>query len=73
MAFALRRGVVTLMSSNVGSWSIFGRTGLRKTLMISSTVSALICAMVVVVFVCEGRELLDGNKVIKLTRTYDLH
>jgi hypothetical protein len=64
---------VTWMSSNVGSWSIFGRTGFGKPLMISSTVSALIDAMVVVLFVCEGRRLLDDDKGKKLTRTGDLH
>jgi hypothetical protein len=61
------------MSSNIGLWSIFGRTGFGKPFMISSAVSVLLGAMVVVLFVCEGREILDGNNVKKITRTDDLH
>jgi hypothetical protein len=53
--------------------SILGRTGLGKPLMISSTVCALLGDMVVLLFVCEGRGLLDGNTDKKLTKTDDLH
>jgi hypothetical protein len=35
--------------------------------------AALLGAMVVVLFICEGRGILDGNKVKKITRTDDLH
>jgi hypothetical protein len=73
IAFELRRRVATWMSSNVGSWYIFGRTGFGNPLMISSTVSALCGAMFVVLFVCEGRRLLDDDKGKKLTRTDDIH
>jgi hypothetical protein len=41
--------------------------------MISSTVCVLIGDMVVLLFVCEGRGLLDGNTDKKLTKTDDLH
>jgi hypothetical protein len=51
------------MSSKVGLLSILGRTGLGKLLMISSTVSALLGAMDVLVCACEGRGLLDGDNV----------
>jgi hypothetical protein len=44
-----------------------------KPLMISSTVCALIGDMVVLLFVCEGLGLLDGNTVKKLTKIDDLH
>jgi hypothetical protein len=63
MAFAFSRRVITLMSSKVGSLSILGRTGLGKSLMISSTVSALRGAMLALLCVCEGRGLLDGDNV----------
>jgi hypothetical protein len=61
------------MSSHGVSWSIFGRRGLGKPLMIALTVSELLGAMVVVLFVFEGRGILDGDKAKKLTRTGDLH
>jgi hypothetical protein len=61
--FAFSRRVVTQMSSKVGLLSFLGRKGLGKPVMISATVSALLGAMVVVLFVCEGRGILDGNKV----------
>jgi hypothetical protein len=63
MAFTFSRRVVTWMSSQVGSLSILGRTGLGKLLMISSTVSALLGAMLVLLRVCEGLSLLDGENV----------
>jgi hypothetical protein len=74
IVLALRRLVVNWMSSNVGSCYIFGRTELGKPLMISSTVSALCGTIVfVVLFVCEGRRLLDDGKSKKLTKSDDLH
>jgi hypothetical protein len=42
-------------------------------LMISSTVSALLGAMVVVLCVYEGRRILDCDKGKELTRNDDLH
>jgi hypothetical protein len=62
VAFEFSRRVLTWMYSKAGSLSILGRAGLGKPLMISSTVSALLGAMVVLVCVCEGRGILD-NKV----------
>jgi hypothetical protein len=62
IAFAFRRLVVTWMSSNIGSWYIFGWTGLGKPLMISSTMSTLRGAMFVVLFIYDGRRLLDDGK-----------
>jgi hypothetical protein len=63
MAFAFSRRIVTLMSSKVGPLYILGRTGLGKPLMIASTVSALLGAMLVLLCVYEGRGLLDGDNV----------
>jgi hypothetical protein len=63
MAFTFSRRVVTWMSSKVGSLYILGRTGFGKLLMISSTASALLGAMLIVLCVYEGRGLLDGDNV----------
>jgi hypothetical protein len=63
IAFAFSRRVVTWISSKVVSLSILGRTGLGNPLMISSTVRALLCAMLVLYCVCEGHMLLDGDNV----------
>jgi hypothetical protein len=61
MAFEFSRRVVAWMSSKVGLFYILGRTGLGKTLIIYSTISALLGAMLVLLCVCEGCGLLDGD------------
>jgi hypothetical protein len=66
MAFAFSRRVVTWMSSKVGSLSILGRTGLGKPLMIYPNVSALLGSMLVLLCVCEGHGLPDGDYVKEL-------
>jgi hypothetical protein len=61
MALAFNRRVVILISLKVGSLSIFGRMGLGNPLMISSTIRALLGAILVLCCVYEGRWLLDGK------------
>jgi hypothetical protein len=51
MAFAFSRRVVTWMSSKVCSFSILGRKRLVEPLMISSTIIALLGAMLVLFYV----------------------
>jgi hypothetical protein len=63
MSFAFSRRVFTWMLSKVGLLSILGSKGLGKLLMIYSTVSALLGAMLLLLCVCEGRGLLDGDNV----------
>jgi hypothetical protein len=63
MEFAFSRRVVTWMSSKVGSLYILGSISLVKPLMIYSTVSVLLGAMLVLYCVYEVRRLLDGDNV----------
>jgi hypothetical protein len=67
MTFTFSIRVVIWMSSKVGSWSILGKTGLGKPLMIYSTVSALLGTMFVLLCVCEGRGLLDGDNMKEIS------
>jgi hypothetical protein len=51
------------MSSKVYLLSMLGSTGLGMPLIISSTLSVLLGAMFVMLCVCEGRGLLDGDNM----------
>jgi hypothetical protein len=63
IAFSFSRRVVSWISWKVGSLSLLGSTGLGNPLMIFSTISALLGAMLVLYCVCEGLRLLYGDNV----------